>query len=349
MQRRPDGVARTALALERICCSSCHILLVSTLLLLVYPLFVGHRGSSLHKADLFGGRRLRRLRELRAAASRRPGVPRTVGNTFYFVLLTVPALDGDRPWPGARAQPTDADAPRCCARVLLLLGAVGHHRHAALAHGVHPRRRLRLDRARGSSARQPVAFLSDEELALPAIAITTIWWCIGLPMMLFLAALQQVPRELYEAAALDNAGRWRTLWHVTLPSIRRTFVAGHHHRDHAAVPAVRSGATDDARRPEQRVAADRAVHLRGRLQSLGHRLCRRGRADAVRDDPRSRRWRSTAFASPPGGAHEHAAQPASSVARSAIALCSPPIVLARRHAGADAVGAGSVASRPTPS
>ncbi len=65
-------------------------------------------------------------------------------------------------------------------------------------------------------------FLSDATLAMPAVAITTIWWCIGLPMMLFLAALQQVPAELYEAAALDNAGRWRTLFRITLPSIRRT-------------------------------------------------------------------------------------------------------------------------------
>jgi multiple sugar transport system permease protein len=68
----------------------------------------------------------------------------------------------------------------------------------------------------------PVPFLSDAKLATPAIAITTIWWCIGLPMMLFLAALQQVPKELYEAAALDNAGRWRTLLRITIPSIRRT-------------------------------------------------------------------------------------------------------------------------------
>src|SRR3546814_3114548 len=58
---------------------------------------------------------------------------------------------------------------------------------------------------------------------MPAIAITTIWWCIGLPMVLFLAALQQVPRALYEAAALDNASRWRTLTRITLPAIRRTF------------------------------------------------------------------------------------------------------------------------------
>ncbi len=41
-------------------------------------------------------------------------------------------------------------------------------------------------------------------------------------MMLFLAALQQVPKDLYEAAALDNAGWWRTLFRITLPSIRRT-------------------------------------------------------------------------------------------------------------------------------
>jgi multiple sugar transport system permease protein len=70
----------------------------------------------------------------------------------------------------------------------------------------------------------PIPFLSDAHLALPAIAITTIWWCIGLPMMLFLAALQQVPRDLYEAAALDNAGWWRTLIRITLPSIRRTAI-----------------------------------------------------------------------------------------------------------------------------
>ena len=56
------------------------------------------------------------------------------------------------------------------------------------------------------------------------IAIATVWWCIGLPMMLFLAALQQVPGEIYEAAALDNASRWRTLRYITLPSIWRTFV-----------------------------------------------------------------------------------------------------------------------------
>jgi multiple sugar transport system permease protein len=71
---------------------------------------------------------------------------------------------------------------------------------------------------------EPLAFLSDPSLVLPAIAITTIWWSLGLPMLLFLAGLQQIPQDMYEAAALDNAGRWTTFWRITVPALRRTLV-----------------------------------------------------------------------------------------------------------------------------
>lgn len=64
--------------------------------------------------------------------------------------------------------------------------------------------------------------VANPRLALPGVAVVTVWWIIGLPMTLFLAALQQIPPEIYEAAALDNASRSRTLWSVTLPQIRRT-------------------------------------------------------------------------------------------------------------------------------
>ena len=67
-----------------------------------------------------------------------------------------------------------------------------------------------------------IAPLASEALALPAVALVTVWWIVGLPMMLFLAALQQIPQEIYEAAALDNASRWRTFMSITLPSIKRT-------------------------------------------------------------------------------------------------------------------------------
>lgn len=71
---------------------------------------------------------------------------------------------------------------------------------------------------------EPLPFLSDPELTVPALAITTIWWGLGLPMMLFLAGLQQIPQDMYEAAALDGASRWTTFFRITLPSLRRTTI-----------------------------------------------------------------------------------------------------------------------------
>jgi multiple sugar transport system permease protein len=71
---------------------------------------------------------------------------------------------------------------------------------------------------------EPIPFLSHPDLTVPAIAITTIWWGLGLPMMLFLAGLQQIPQDMYEAAELDRASRWTTFRHITLPSLRRTTV-----------------------------------------------------------------------------------------------------------------------------
>ena len=76
-------------------------------------------------------------------------------------------------------------------------------------------------RAAGS---EPLPFLSDQSLVLPALAVTTIWWSVGFPMLLFLAGLQQIPEDVYEAAALDNANRSTTFWRITLPSLRRTLV-----------------------------------------------------------------------------------------------------------------------------
>jgi len=71
---------------------------------------------------------------------------------------------------------------------------------------------------------EPLPFLSDQHLVLPALAITTIWWSVGFPMLLLLAGLQQIPEDMYEAAALDNASRWTTFWRITLPSMRRMVV-----------------------------------------------------------------------------------------------------------------------------
>jgi multiple sugar transport system permease protein len=66
--------------------------------------------------------------------------------------------------------------------------------------------------------------LDSELWALPSVALVTLWWGVGLPMMLFLAALQQIPGDVHEAAALDNTSRWRVFRWITLPAIRRTVV-----------------------------------------------------------------------------------------------------------------------------
>ena len=66
--------------------------------------------------------------------------------------------------------------------------------------------------------------LTSDALALTTVALVTVWWIIGLPMILFLSALQQIPTDIYEAAALDNTPRWRVLTHITLPSLKRSIV-----------------------------------------------------------------------------------------------------------------------------
>jgi multiple sugar transport system permease protein len=71
---------------------------------------------------------------------------------------------------------------------------------------------------------EPLPFLSDPHLVLPALALTTIWWSVGFPMLLFLAGLQQIPQDMYEAAALDNASGWTTFWRITVPALRRTLI-----------------------------------------------------------------------------------------------------------------------------
>jgi multiple sugar transport system permease protein len=187
--------------------------------LLGYPLLCGI-WLSLHKADLFGGSQFIGI-ENYVRLWRDPVFIQAVWNTCYFVLLTVPALTVIGL--GLALSLNEDSRRSAIARGLFFSSSVLSVTIVTLIWRMVliPDGGL-IAHALQSIGFAPIPFLSDERLALPAIAITTIWWCIGLPMMLFLAALQQVPRDLYEAAALDNAGRWRTLISITLPSIKRT-------------------------------------------------------------------------------------------------------------------------------
>ncbi|MCA2217577.1 carbohydrate ABC transporter permease [Jidongwangia harbinensis] len=65
-------------------------------------------------------------------------------------------------------------------------------------------------------------WLGSETWAMPSLAITTIWWTLGFNFILYLAGLQEVPRELYEAAAMDGAGPWQQVRRITIPMLART-------------------------------------------------------------------------------------------------------------------------------
>lgn len=66
-------------------------------------------------------------------------------------------------------------------------------------------------------------WLGDLTLALPTLMILGIWKGIGWNMVIFLAGLQSIPTELYEAAQVDGAGAWARLWQITLPLLRPVF------------------------------------------------------------------------------------------------------------------------------
>jgi multiple sugar transport system permease protein len=65
-------------------------------------------------------------------------------------------------------------------------------------------------------------WLDDPHWAMFAIVLISTWKSAGFSMVIWLAGLQSVPKELLEAAAIDGAGRWRQFWHVTLPLLAPT-------------------------------------------------------------------------------------------------------------------------------
>ena len=195
--------------------------LTAYLIILIYPLLRG-MALSLQRVDLFGDGRFVGLDNYVRLFSDDTFV-RSILNTFALALMIVPLLT--------------------VIALALALALNRATRGAAIFRGVFfsssvlsvtivtliwrfvlaPDAGLLGETAQAIGA-EPIPFLSHPTWSLWALAITTIWWSVGLPMMLFLAGLQQIPGDVYEAAALDRASRWTTLWRVTLPALRRTLV-----------------------------------------------------------------------------------------------------------------------------
>ena len=87
----------------------------------------------------------------------------------------------------------------------------------------HPQYGL-LNAALGVIGIGPVDWLGDPHWSMPSLILLSVWKNFGYNMLVFLAGLQSIPQELYEAAALDGAGAWRRFRHVTLPMLGPTFV-----------------------------------------------------------------------------------------------------------------------------
>ena len=66
------------------------------------------------------------------------------------------------------------------------------------------------------------SWLGDPDLTLWALLGVTIWFLMGFYMLIFLAGLQEIPREYYDAARIDGAGAWRSFWDITLPLLKPT-------------------------------------------------------------------------------------------------------------------------------
>ncbi|MDR3211153.1 MAG: sugar ABC transporter permease, partial [Planctomycetota bacterium] len=70
----------------------------------------------------------------------------------------------------------------------------------------------------------PVAWLQNENTAMLAVIVLSAWQGFGFQMVIYLAGLQRINQELYEAVRVEGAGRWGEFWNVTMPGIRNTHI-----------------------------------------------------------------------------------------------------------------------------
>lgn len=66
---------------------------------------------------------------------------------------------------------------------------------------------------------KPTPVFRTQWMFMPAVALVTIWWTCGFNILLFLAGLRSISKDVYEAASLDNASRWTTFRRITWPLI----------------------------------------------------------------------------------------------------------------------------------
>ena len=196
--------------------------LVGTLLVLVVPT-VGALLLSVTDFDIYALGDLHALRFVGAGnyleLARSPGFWRAVVNTLLFAAIGVPAAIGASL---ATALLVHGATVRWKPAWRLLLFAPYVTTLVATAlvwRYVLDTRSGLLNYALSWFGVQPLPWLEDPRLSIPATLLFIVWKAFGYNMLVFVAALSTVPQELHEAARLDGAGAWARFRHVTLPAI----------------------------------------------------------------------------------------------------------------------------------
>lgn len=149
---------------------------------------------------------------------------RALGNTFYFVVAGVPLsiaaslgaallLDSRATWlKGLFRTAYFAPVVTSLVAVAVIWRYVLHTRYGMLNYAL------------SWFGIEPVDWLGDPDWAMPAIVLFAVWKNFGYNMIILLAGLQSIPRDLYEAADLDGAGAWAKFRWVTWPMLGPTLL-----------------------------------------------------------------------------------------------------------------------------
>jgi len=151
-----------------------------------------------------------------------PAFWKALGNTLFFVVGTIPftttlalalALAVQPVFRGRTGFRVGFFLPSVVSVVVLSLVFKGLY----APHGL-------LNAVLGALGLPTPAWLLNPNTALPAIMAMDVWSASGYYMVIFLAGLEAIPRELYDAARLEGAGRWSCLVHITLPLLKPTLL-----------------------------------------------------------------------------------------------------------------------------
>lgn len=144
---------------------------------------------------------------------------KSLGNTFYFVIVGVPLSIGVSLGaalllnaPVARLRAFFRTALFAPVVTTLVAVAVIWRYLFHSSYGL-------VNWALGHVGIAPIDWLGDPQWAMPTIILLAVWKNFGYNMVIFLAGLQAIPQDLYEAARIDGASRRRQLWHITLPML----------------------------------------------------------------------------------------------------------------------------------